>query len=200
MIDIKMFVGIITVILGIIAFVPYLRDTLQGKTLPHLYTWFAWGINSLTAFALQAIHGAGAGAWVTLTASLMAFLIFALSFKNGVKNITKVDTFFFVVAILSLFLWLVADEPVLSAILLVSAGFFAFIPTLRKSWNMPYSETLSTYAINAFRHGLSFIALTNYTFLTIFFPISWGIMNFIFVIILLLRRRVSKAPKNTYNN
>ena len=186
--DIKVFLGIISVVLGAVAFLPYLKDTLHGKTIPHVYTWFTWGTISLTAFALQISAGAGPGAWVTATAALMAFVVFALSLKNAEKQITKIDTIFFSSAFIALFLWLIAKQPIASSVVLVSVGLLGFFPTLRKSWNDPFSETMSLYSINAIRHLLSFFALTSYTFLSWFFPVAWGLMNGIFVLILLLRR------------
>src|SRR3989344_1637280 len=187
--DFKAILGLISVILGVVAFIPYLNDTLRGKTLPHVYTWFAWGLITLVAFAMQITSGAGAGSWVTLTAALMAFIIFVLGIRKGKKDVTKIDTFFFITALLALFFWIVVKQPTVSAILLVSVGIFSFVPTLRKSWNKPFTETLSTYAINTLRHLISFFALSQYSFLTGFFPVVWGTTNILFVMILIIRRK-----------
>jgi len=188
-IDIKTIIGIIAVILGFIGYFPYLRDTLKGKTRPHVYTWFIWGVVALTLYALQVSGGAGSGSWVTLVVGLLSLFIFILGLRNGDKNITRSDTLFFISALIALVLWLVADQPVLSVILLVTVGILGFGPTVRKSWNSPHTETLSTYVINAFRHGLSVLALAQYSILTWLFPVAWSIANIIFALILLIRRR-----------
>lgn len=93
---------------------------------------------------------------------------------------------------LSLGLWLFAEQPVIAMILLVTVGMLGFAPTIRKSWNNPHTETVSTYAINSFRHSLSVFALANYSILTSLFPIAWGVANGLFVILLLVRRHVTK--------
>ena len=126
---------------------------------------------------------------MTLTAAVMAFLIFLLGLKNGKRDITRKDTLFFVFALIAICLWVIAKQPVASTIFLVSGGLLSFFPTLRKSWNEPYTETASTYAINALRHLLSFFALSNYNLVTWFFPVAWGLTNTFFVIILIIRRR-----------
>lgn len=53
MLELKEIIGMITVILGIVGYIPYLRDVLRGKTKPHVYTWFVWGLITLIIFALQ---------------------------------------------------------------------------------------------------------------------------------------------------
>ena len=192
MLELKEIIGMITVILGIVGYIPYLRDVLRGKTKPHVYTWFVWGLITLIIFALQISDNAGPGAWVTLVAGSISFSIFALGMRQGDKDITKSDTLFFVAALFALGLWLFAEQPVVAMILLVTVGMLGFVPTIRKSWNKPHTETISTYAINSFRHSLSVLALANYSILTSLFPIAWGVANGLFVILLLIRRSVTK--------
>lgn len=188
MLEFKIVIGIITVILGFVGYIPYIRDILKGKTQPHIYTWFVWGLITLILFGLQVSGGAGSGSWVTLVVALLSFSIFGLGLRSGDKNITRSDTLFLVSAMVALVLWLVADQPVLSVILLVTIGMLGFGPTIRKSWNHPHTETISTYAINAIRHTLSILALANYSILTWLFPVAWSIANIIFVLILIIRR------------
>ncbi|PIQ80045.1 MAG: hypothetical protein COV79_02570 [Parcubacteria group bacterium CG11_big_fil_rev_8_21_14_0_20_41_14] len=194
MFDLKTIIGVITVVLGIVGYIPYLRDVLKGTTKPHVYTWFVWGSVTLIIFALQISDAAGPGAWVTLVAALLSLSIFVLGMRQGDKDITKSDTLFFIAAIFALGLWLLAEQPVIAMVLLVTVGMLGFIPTIRKSWNKPHSETISTYAINSFRHGLSFFALANYSILTWLFPITWSIANGLFVLFLIIRRYGGKIP------
>lgn len=188
MFDLKVIIGIITVVLGVVGYIPYFRDIIKGKTKPHVYTWFVWGSITLVIFALQVSDAAGPGAWVTLVAGLLSLSIFILGMRQGDKDITKSDTLFFIAALIALGLWLLAEQPVVAMILLVTVGMLGFVPTIRKSWNKPHTETISTYAINSFRHGLSFAALANYSILTGLFPVAWSIANGLFVVLLLVRR------------
>lgn len=188
MFDLKIIIGVITVVLGVVGYIPYLRNVLRGTTKPHVYTWFVWGSMTLIIFALQISDNAGPGAWVTLVTAILSLTIFALGMRQGDKDITKSDTLSFVAAIFALGLWLFAEQPVATTVLLVTVGMLGFIPTIRKSWNKPYTETISTYVINSFRQGLSFFALTNYSILTWLFPITWSIANGLFVLFLIIRR------------
>ncbi|MEO5499481.1 MAG: hypothetical protein ABIR46_03205 [Candidatus Saccharimonadales bacterium] len=115
-----------------------------------------------------------------------------MSLKNGKKDITLSDT---IVAVLSLFamgFWLIADQPIVSIILVVIADMLAFYPTVRKSWNKPRSETLSLYVTNTVRFAMALIAVERYTILSTLWLAFWVIGNGLFSIMLVIRRRQIK--------
>jgi len=185
----KTIFSIVAILLTFIGYIPYIRDTLQRKTTPHIYTWFIWGLVTAIAYGLQVGAGAGVGSWVTLAVVIVCFFIFFLGLRNGKKDITKSDTIFFLLSLVALFLWLVAKQPVWSVILVSSIDMLGFIPTIRKSWNKPYSETLFSYELNSFRHGLSILALQQYSIITWLYPATWVIANGLFSIMLIIRRK-----------
>ncbi len=187
--EVKNIIGIIAVILVFIGYIPYLRDVIKGKTIPHIYSWFLWGFVSTIAFALQISDNAGIGAFVTLAAAIMCTLVAVLSFKHkGKWDITLIDTLFLLLAFISLGIWLFAKQPVVSIILTTTTDILGFVPTVRKSWNRPYSETLSLYSLNTFRFGLAIIAIQNYSIITTLYPIVWLLANGLFALMLILRR------------
>ncbi len=104
MLDVKTIISIIAVLLTFIAYAPYVHDTLQGKTTPHVYTWFIWGLATAIAFGLQVSAGAGVGSLVTLAVVIACFSVFILGMRNGKKDITKLDTLFFILSFVALFL------------------------------------------------------------------------------------------------
>ena len=187
--NIKTIISLVAVGLTIVGYIPYLRDTIKGKTTPHIYTWFIWGTVTAIAYALQVAGGAGVGSWVTLAVAIIAFVIFAFGLRNGKKDITRSDTVFFALSLLAIFLWLVAKQPILSVILVSTIDMLGFIPTIRKSWHKPYSETLFTYELNAFRHGLSLFALQQYSIVTWLYPASWALANALYSLMLIYRRK-----------
>ncbi len=90
----------LAIILTFVGYVPYVRDTLAGKTTPHVYTWLIWGFVTLIAFGLQVGGGAGAGALVALTSGSLALFVAVLGFRvaKGSQNLDKINT--------SCFIWL----------------------------------------------------------------------------------------------
>lgn len=198
MTDTKNVISVIAIALTVIGYVPYIRDTLKGKTKPHVFSWFLWGGVTALIYALQASAGAGSGSWVTLAVAIIMLSVFFISLRNGNKDIKLIDIGFFILALFALGLWLIVDQPVLSIILLSAIDMLAFAPTIRKSWNAPYSETLSFYVITTFRHGLTFFALAEYNIVTYLFPATWVIANAGFAAILILRRRKIAVVDTTY--
>jgi hypothetical protein len=189
---VKNLIGLIAVTLTFVGYIPYLRDVLKGKTRPHVYSWFLWGFMTLIAFALQVSAKGGAGSFVTLAAALISLVIFALGMRQGKKDITKLDTVFFILGLIAVVFWLVAKQPVFSIILVVTVDMLGFAPTFRKSWYKPYSETLFTYLLNTFRHSLSIFALKHYSIVTWLYPVSWAVANGLFSLMLVVRRKQVK--------
>lgn len=187
--NLKTLIGLSAIFLTFTGYVPYIRDTITGKTRPHVYTWFLWVLVSCIACALQFSDGAGIGAGVTATAVVVCFFIACLGLRNGKRDIKASDTIFAIAALLAIPIWLFARQPVVSVILLSSIEMLAFIPTLRKSWNDPYSETLASYAINTLRFGLALFALAHYSIITTLYPATWLVGNGIFSVFLIIRRR-----------
>jgi len=188
--EIKTIIGYLATILVFIGYIPYLNDIIKGKTKPHLYSWFLWGFVTMIAFALQITGGAGSGSFVSLTASLMCVVVIALGFYYKSKvEIVFMDTVFLGLALVALVLWLMAKQPVLSAILVTTIDVLGFAPTVRKSWNKPYTETLSFYYLNSFRFALAVFSLQTYTLVTSLYPITWLAIDIIFAIFLIVRRK-----------
>ena len=185
----KEIVGTIAVLLTFVGYVPYVRDTIRGKTKPHIYSWLLWGFVTISAWGLQISDKAGPGSWVTLAAALVCFVIFFFGLRQGQKDITKSDTIFFALALVALITWLFARQPVLSVVLLSLTDILGFIPTLRKSWNKPYTETLFSYGLNTLRFALSIYALQRYTIITSLYPLTWVVANGLFSLTLVIRRK-----------
>jgi len=187
--DYKLVISIISVILVFVGYAPYIIDIFKRKTTPHTFTFLVWSLASSITWGLQVIGGAGVGAWITFFVTAVCIFIFFISLKYGEKSITKLDVVFLILALTSLFLWFVVDQPILSVILVVSTDILGFAPTIRKSWNKPHSETLFTWWVAAFRHGFGIFALEKFNLLTLLYPIAWTGANILFCLILLIRRR-----------
>lgn len=177
--------GFVTIILSIIGHVPYIIDTVRGKTKPHIFTWVIWSIITLLAFFGQWVKGGGAGSWGTGVTGLMAICITLFAIKKGVKDITLSDKIFFVGALLAIIPWYLTKDPTISVIIAATIDFSAFVPTIRKTIKNPKSETLATYSINIVRHILSFIALENYNLVTVLYPAYLLGMNSVMTVVIL---------------
>lgn len=111
----------------------------------------------------------------------------------GTKDIRRVDWLVLFTALLSIPLWVVTKNPLLSVILVVSIDAMGYIPTIRKSWRRPYEEAVLMWAMSIVVFTLSFFALETYTLTTYLYPVTFATINIFFVAYLLLRRRIVTA-------
>ena len=181
--------GTLSVIVALVSFFPYLRDILAKKTTPHIYSWLIWAILQITA-AIAILRenslwsAAGVGA-----IGLVSVIVFLLSFKYGTKNITTFDTICLVGALLAISVWIFAHNVLLSIILVTVIDFIAFLPTFRKAYEEPFSETLILYVCSALSNLFSFLAITHHSVTSSLYVSSLVLTNTIFVTLVVIRRR-----------
>ncbi len=188
--DAKLLFGIISTILAIVCFVPYYRDIFKKKTEPHMYSWLVWTILQTIGVMAQLKDGAGYGAWGLAIGAVFCFGIFLLSFKYGTNNISKFDVFCLVASFCAIALYYGIENPVYAIIVVSAIDFIGFLPTFRKGYQEPFTETPSTFIMSALANACSLIALQNYTLTTVIYIASLLFTNSSFVFVVLSRRRV----------
>ncbi|HTW96559.1 MAG TPA: hypothetical protein VMD74_02785 [Candidatus Methylomirabilis sp.] len=188
--NLKLFFGIISTIIALVSFFPYLKDILGKKTFPHIYSWLVWSILQSVGAAAMLRGGASFGALSLAAGSLFCITIFFLSFKYGTKNITKFDTICLIGAIITIIVWLFQRNPLLSIILVTVIDIIAFMPTYRKGFADPGSETISTYFLSALANFFSLLAIANYSVITTLYLSGLLITNSLLVLILIIRRKI----------
>jgi hypothetical protein len=186
--------GYVAVILTVAAYIPYYRDILRGKTHPHVYSWSLWAVLTAILAGLQLQGGAGTAAWVTVVVGILCVGVVGLSLRKGKRDITTTDSIVAGLALVAIVFWLLADKPLVSTVLAITADMLAFIPTVRKTYHRPYSETLSMYVTNVIRFMLAFAAIETYTLLSAAWIITWVIANALFSAMLIVRRAQVGPP------
>lgn len=185
----KQVLGAAASILVVISYFPYIKDILKGKTKPHAFSWLIWFILTTVGFFIQILNGAGPGAWFNGVMVLVCAFIMVSGFIRGRKEIIPVDWVSFLLAFVAIYFWLIVKDPVLSITLVMIADFLGMIPTIRKSYIHPYSETLITYLINIFRVVLGLFALDKFSYLTASYHFYMIFACLLLVIILYTRRK-----------
>ena len=187
--DPKTLFGVLSVVVSFLGYVPYFRDTLKGRTTPHVFTWLVWFVLAAIGFSVQVSNNARAGSWVMGFTALVTFIIFLAALKNSRKNITRADWISLALAGLALFLWFFTRNP-LHAIVLTTAVDVAggFFPTFRKSYMKPYEETISLYVMYALAWIFSLFALEKFDFTNAFAPVVFVVVNVALIVFLLVRR------------
>ncbi len=181
--------GITAVIIGLIGYVPYFVTIFNGKTKPHAFTWFVWGLLTAIAFGGQIAGNGGAGAWVTGVTAFISFTIFALALVKGKKDFPLADWLCLAGCMLALALWAFTDNPLSAIILITGIDLLAFIPTFRKSYRKPYSEPAFTYSLSGLKFVVGIAALEQFSAVTVIYPASLVLTNGLFVLMILVQRK-----------
>ncbi len=187
--ELKLVFGILSAIVAVLCFIPYFRDIFKKRAKPHAYTWLLWSILQTIGVLAQLKEGAGYGVLALAIGAFFCFSIFLLSIKFGTKNITKFDTACLVAALLAIVFYVSLRDPLWSVILVTIIDLVAFLPTVRKAYSAPWTETMSTYALSGTSTLLSIIALQSYSVSTVLYLASLLVTNWSFVLILFLRRK-----------
>ncbi len=181
--------GIASVLLGSIGYVPYFLGIYNKRVKPHAFSWLAWGVLQWIVFSVDLVKNAGAGAWFVGISGTLNLSIFAIAVFKGEKDITLLDKFSLVAALACIGLWAVTTTPLYSVIIATLADFFGFIPTFRKSFSKPHEEALSEYSMSAIGFFISILALQTVSIVTVLYPASIVLSNSAFVAMASIRRR-----------
>jgi hypothetical protein len=192
--DYKLIIAIIASVLSFVGFIPYFRDIFAGKTKPHSFTWLIGAITQGTATVALLQGGGKFGSISLILGTILVFAVFLLSFKYGTRDITISDKIVLVLALLAVLIWWQLDNP-LAAVLMVSAIDGAgYIPTIRKSFKDPWSETLSYWLIMAATDILAIISNAEYNLLTTTYLATIFAANMSVFFVCIARRRIVLQP------
>ncbi len=144
---------LISVLMSIYGSYNYIYDTIKGTTRPNRVSQGLWAVAPLIGVGAAISSGAD---WMTTVRTFMAgfgpLIIFIASFTNktGYWKTTMSGYLCGIFSVIALILWLIVDLPIYAVVFAVLADGFAAIPTIRKSWTNPESETGLAYVISFF--------------------------------------------------
>lgn len=146
-----------------------------------------------TAFVIQLLEGAGSGSWVTGAAAFMCLAIAVLAWEKGARHVETADWVCLVSAFVGLVLWKVTSNPLTAIIVIIVADFMAFLPTYRKAYGQPWTETYGVYWATALKYVIAMFALDSYDLAVWLYPAYIITSNSVFMMLVFLRRRVLAA-------
>lgn len=141
---------LLSVVLSVIAASAYIRDMVRGTTKPNRVSYFLWALAPL--IGTGAALSAGADVWATVRIFMSGFvplttLVVSFFLAQSYWKLTRFDLLCGVFSVVALCVWIFADAPRTAILFAAFADGFALIPTLRKAWRYPETETGVTYVI-----------------------------------------------------
>lgn len=164
------FLAVLSGVVMLIGGPPYLIDILKGKTKPQRTTWFIWSVQGLIAFGSQVSLGAR---WSLVFSGLNAagnLAVFLLSLKFGVGGWKRIDIAALVIACVGLAVSIIARAPLIALLGVILADFAGVVPTLRKTFLMPQSETSITWLALGTSSLLATFSVGSWKFSLLLYP------------------------------
>ncbi len=192
--EIKLIISIIAVGISSFSVFYYIHSIFKKNVKPHYFTWLIKSIILSIAAYSQFKGGGGYGALFTLWAAMGASLITVISYFKGITDIKRSDKSILALCLFSIILIPLLKTPFISLIVLTITDTSGFYPTLRKSFHNPYSDNTVSLFLFGVTNALGILALQNYNFLTLFYPIAM-IFSYWFTVSFLLVRRVQLRTK-----
>ncbi len=85
-------------------------------------------------------------------------------------RIDRVDVVCAVVSVAGLVFWAVVNKPTVALVSFVAADFVAALPTYRKSWARPETETARMFVLGTLNTGITLLTLKHFTTAGALFP------------------------------
>jgi len=185
----KEILWVITLLIVIPQVYVYIKSIFKWETKPHIYTKIIWFILTWIGFIIQLKNGWWPWAWVLWITSLVQLFTLLLAIKYWTKDITRFDTILLVLALICIPIYLLVEDKIYALIFVLFIDFLWYIPTIRKTYNDPFSESLSAWNISNTKYLVSLFALIEYSFYTMAYPVFLLIANGVLITIMLVGRR-----------
>lgn len=127
--------------------IPYILETLKGRTKPRLVTWATWSTLTGVAAAGAFADGQLSSGIFALLGSIATGLIVIAGLRYGDRSFTRLDILCLSGVLAGLALWLMLDSPAVAIWAAVTIDFVGFVPTFIHAWQKPHEETASTFVI-----------------------------------------------------
>lgn len=192
--DIFKYLVLFGVALQFVGVFSYIRSILRGETKPNKVTWFMWSVAPLIATVAALNKGVEWAAIPVFMSGFGPFLIFIGSFFNP-QAYWKLGVFDYlcgVFSLLALVLWWITKESNIAIALAIMSDGAAALPTLKKAWAHPESETAAPFVTGLFGAFTGIITIPVWVFPQYAFPAYLMCMNTL-LIFSICRKKMFKS-------
>jgi hypothetical protein len=187
----------IGVILNLIGTIWYIKTIIYNQTRPNIISWFLWMLAPFVGVFLQIKAGAGLSALGPFMAGFGPLLIIIVSLirKNVIWKITTFDIICGSFALFALVLYILTNKLGISIFFAILSDAIAAVPTIKKIWKFPETESSLTYMTGIIHNTLVLLIIKNWIFSIYSFSIYLIIMNLI-ITFSIYRKKIFKIKKS----
>jgi hypothetical protein len=151
---------------------------INNKYVPSTFSrviWLLLVVNSFAGVVLS--HGSQSSVLLSAIFLIGSFAICIISFWKGTKAFGKLEYFCLGLLALSGVVWIFFNAPLINLIISLFAHFIGALPTYRKVWLNPESESFWFWSLFFFASLLSVFVAGAVSFKTIIFPIYFTLFD-----------------------
>jgi len=163
--------SVIAVVIGVISFIPYIRSILKGETKPHRTTYGIWAFIGAIELASYVASGARMTALLPLVYLVCEVTVFVLSFKHGMGGTNKLDLICLASAVVGVIGWVITSDSHIALYLGIAASACGFIPTLKKTYQLPHTENASAWGLASVAATFNLLAVPHMELYLISYPL-----------------------------
>ena len=175
--NIKLLLGILSIIPAIIAYYSYFSAMFANRIKPHAFSWLVWGLLSGNGFLAQVHAHGGIGTWATGLTSAASLTISCFAIYRGSTKASAFDWTLLILALTSLVLLIFISNKNIALCLTLFALVAGFAMTMRKGYKKPSEENAKAFMLNTIKFIPAIFALSTFSFLTVAYPLVAALGN-----------------------
>ena len=189
--------GLISAALSILAFLPYIIDTVTGRSQPQRASWFVWSFLGSMSLATQIADGATTSLWFVAVQVGGTLLIFVLSLWRGTGGLMRpTDCKVMLAACAGIGLWYMTDNPAWALAIAIGVSMLGGLVTIAKAYRAPSSETMAFWVFSGISAIFAILAIGAWDPMKLAYPVYILVLNAgIVAAILMGREPRTNLPK-----
>lgn len=164
--------GVLSAVIGLFGYAPYIRDTVSGKNKPERCSWLIWSVLGTLAFFSQLYEGATQSLWFAGTQVSATILVFLLSIRKGAGHFMSVSYFVVLgIAAIGLYAWYFTETAAYALFLTIGVSFVGGSLTVRKAYHHPETETPLTWVLALLSSALALLSVGRIDWILLAYPL-----------------------------
>jgi hypothetical protein len=186
------------VLLGTTSYVVGVRQMLQNKYSPSTFSRIIWLLLSVNSFFGVLLSGSDSSILLASIFMVGNLAICIVSFWKGSKRFGLIESVCTGLLIVSIFIWLFFDTPIINLIISLVAHFIGGVPTYRKVWANPQSESVGFWSLFFLASIVSLVTAQTFQIDKIIFPIYFILFDGS-MFLLAFRKKYQPADSTSIN-
>jgi hypothetical protein len=192
--------AVISIWIYLFGAIPYWRDAIYWRTIPHPFTQSIWliliGFNGYVLWINQEYYA-------LMGISILCFSIIVFGIGYGIRWLKKIlinwfDYAIFILSIAILIYWYLSENTLNTVIMTGLIDFISFLPTIKKSWLQPWTETAFAYCTGILNILFLMLAQNSPNPETMIYWVTYIMVNSIVIWILISRRWYLKGYNSIF--